>query len=137
MKFYYPVNPKHKYQPAIEVQTQPVTRCVSSPSFHKPLFSGALPGLCDGRVSHVTRQGGWERRMSKGRGDMKIQGKEGRENEWRDIFTCVVTGPKFPLGASAVGAAAVLCFVNSNATHTHTRRDATGLQRGIQHCAAA
>ncbi len=54
-----------------------------------------------------------------GGGDVKKHGIDGCENEWRDIFTCVVTGPEFPLGASAMGAAAGLCLVNSNATRRH------------------
>lgn len=44
----------------------------------------------------------------RGRGVVSVQG--GGENEWRDIFACVVTGPRFPLCASAVGSAAGFFF---------------------------
>lgn len=60
--------------------------------------------------------------MSKRKGSCECT--RGGENEWRDIFACVVTGPRFPLCASAVGSAAGFFFlrlVNSNATHTHAQ----------------
>lgn len=55
-------------------------------------------------------------------------------NEWRDIFTCVVTGPRFPLGASAVGSYRGFRLVNSNAV---ARRHRRGRSLGILYCAAA
>lgn len=46
--------------------------------------------------------------MSKRKGSCECT--RGGENEWRDIFACVVTGPRFPLCASAVGSAAGFFF---------------------------
>lgn len=45
-----------------------------------------------------------------------------RKRVWRDIFTCVVTGPRVPAGASAVGAAAVYVSQIVNVTYTQHRR---------------
>lgn len=63
--------------------THPSTDLFAPPAVYRlprslySLFTGTLPGHCDGKIFRVAHRGGRERRMSKRRGDMEIRGIEG------------------------------------------------------------